>query len=561
MSDLHPKYTFDDPAPEYETMESNEIEELAHDVIPFYKVPFALLFTPSKYMLRNGVHMSDTLLVMVIWISGMSMIIDRFENSGVLSRKLPWVPTTWLELAMAAIIIGFIRGYVVYWLGGWWFRTRLGFCDVKDQDHSIAGRVYMIPGIIKHLCVVISALIGMLLFPDYAQYRASDSWFMVIAGMVTLIALFWSSFTLYFSVRAVYPAKRIWALVWFLILPILLRSVVLIGFVVAIAIQMFSPSPGLDNPEIYSGESFRFEYPSNWETTIDEVVPGPEMWIQCEPIFEDAYFEASIIYTHPETDEIDTYLTSLETEVGMELISTQSEIMKLGRYDCRGFESIMSLDGSEYVVQVMEAQIGEGIVLLARILSERTIWNTLEPGFDHILKTLRVTDLNALPPKLDSTFTVREEHVQFEIPSNWWRSIRQNDDTTSDDGSIQRGAVNIKANPPGYGQFDIFIYSSEIGLEAELTDTIAWATSGNGLENEQELSQWLGLQGSGVTGDFTYSDGAQGVLKVLISELGDGRLIEVRKLVPQSVNDLHAPGFNLIESTFKLLVEPAEVDP
>ncbi len=561
MSDQHPKYTFDDPTPEFDMPESLEAEELPSELIPFHKVPFALLFTPGKYMLRNGIHMPDSLLVMVIWISGMSMIIDRFVSSGVMSRKLPWIPTTWLELIMAAVIIGFIRGYVVYWLGGWWFRPRLGFCDVKDQDHSIAGRVYMIPGIIKHLCVVISALVGMLLFPDFAQYRSGDSWFMVIAGVITLIALFWSSFTLYFSVRAVYPVKRLWALVWFLILPLLLRSLALVGFIAAMAFQMFNPAPNLDNPEVHSGESFRFEYPSNWLVTADDEFPGPEFWVQCEPMLADAYFEASISYTQSDRDEIANYLSSLETDLGMELISTQAEITKLGRYDCRGSESLMLLDGSEYVVQVMEAEIGEGIIVLARTLSEKSVWSTLEPGFEHVLKTLRVSDLNTLPPRLDSTYTVETEHVRFEIPINWWRSLSQADDYTNEDGTISKGSIKIETQSPGFGSFTVLIYSSDLGKRAELGVTIEEFASSGRLNDEVDFYQWLGLEGFGIAGGFSYNDGTTGSIKALVSELADGRILEVRRVVADSVQELQSPGFNLIESTFKLLVEPAEVDP
>ena len=543
--------------------------ELAIDddrgTVPFLALPFAYFFRPSKFTRSFGVHAPGWLMFFIIWIVGASQIVESFEKKVVLGSSRPWFPESWFEIALIAVLAGIIRGGFVFWLGGYWYRLRLAMCGVHDASWSMTGRVYMIAGIAKHLVFFLIVICGATLHTTFLNYIQDQSTVFALTSAGVLIVLeIWSSCTLYYATKSVFDVKVIWAIVWFLVLPIFLR---LIGIAVLVGLMFmsFAAEPSLNQPSKHVNESFQFEYPSNWYITRDEEVPGPVMWFQAEPLFGDAFFEFSLKNVDPEEDMVEDTLQSYIQNAGMEIIGSPRPLDGQGPFEGYGFEYDVVLENTDFTLRLLEVVIEDDKHMLINMLVDSESWDTLKPGYNKIINTLKITPDNKIPPSIASPYTFENEFVAFDLPSNWWLDWYQNEDIENEDGSTTRGMISILVQTPGWGYFRVIIFDSTKPLQDELQVTINEFTPDPELIDQQSMDKWLGLVGGGVDGKVSYNDDTLGSVRLFLAKLADGRFIEIRKSVPDEVADFQAPGFELIESTFKLLVEPeqfeSEVDP
>jgi hypothetical protein len=538
---------------QHEKLRSSVDIEAHSERIPLHKVPFAFFFQPGKYMLRNGIHASQLIVTLVIWISGMSMVIDRLEQSAAFGRPIVWMPESWGQLAAAAMIIGILRGLVVYGIGGWWYRVRLGFCGVKDAEWSTTGRVYMLSGTAKHLGLLVFTVIGAMSFPTFKSYASNEDGIMIFVALVVQMTLvFWSSFTLYFGSRAVFPIERVWSLVWFLILPIILRLFGLATILVLVFMQSMSPEPMLDNPDQHTSDSFSFEYPSNWFTTLGTEIPGPETWIQVEPDFADAVFEIDIEYVGADEDKVAQYFQSMTENSGMEFSESTNELTTFGPYSGHGSRRTGTLDGSKYIVEVFQTPINDFVAVIFLTIVERSIADDIQPGFDHVLKTAKITDPYTLTPNLDRTYTAMQDELQFDIPSNWWLTNTRGDETTAEDGTVFPPSVTMEAQTPGYGVFRIYIYNSDLTPRSELAVTINSYSGSDQLIEEQPIDQLMGVSGYGAAGKYISDLDMEWNITILIAQLTDGRLIEFQSAYPTDHAEHYTPGYDHIAQTLKI---------
>ncbi|MGJ8637257.1 MAG: hypothetical protein ACSHX5_10465 [Phycisphaerales bacterium] len=555
------QYRFDDERPEYSDPSSSVDHELAADPIPLLKVPYAFFFRPGEYMTRNGIYASQFVLAIVIWITGISLVFSRLENNSVLGRALPEIFDSWSAVLFLALFSGTLRGLIVYGLGTWWYRVRLGFCGYKQSEFSTAGRVYMLSGTAKHLVTILSMAIAMVQFETFKEYLINeDGVIFYITGAISLIAIFWSSFTLYFGSRAVFPLERMWAMVWLLILPLLLRVFGLAALMVGILLLSINPTPSLDNPSTHVNTSFQFEYPSNWIVEYDQEVPGPPTWFKVEPALADAFLQVAIYDLDDSVDQLQVTLDSL-IESDMRVVSEGKQRTTIPGLEGRGREYTIKFEGSDYHLTLFVSPIGEYSEIVTMIMSTEDIWDEIKPGFWHTLKTLAVTDPIDMLPDLQRTYTVETEGVQFDIPSNWWVQTQSEPATTNDDGTTNMPYSYAMIQTPGLGYFQLNIYESGLSPRAELGVSLENYTDTGRLESEQPMDQFFGFDGFGISGISPSTDGLTWRTQIHISTLPDDRLLELRSVYPTQYAEQYESGFELIESTFKLLVEPAEVDP
>jgi len=516
-------------------------------------LPWAFFFKPGSFMRSFAVHMSGGLLFLIIWMVGSSLVSSSFEERLSLGKQFFWFPESWAEFWIAAVLAGFIRGVIVFGVGTWWYSVRLSMCNVTDQDWSVKGRVYMSARIMKHIMSLLIFGFASLKYESLNGYVQDSSAVeaLSIAGLLIVLEI-WSSFTLYFGTRAVFPVKKIWAIVWFLVLPIILR---LIGLAIIVGVFLFSgyaAEPATDQPSRYRGESFTFNYPSNWFINNDEEVPGPESWVEIEPIAGDAYFELAVRNIDTDEDLIEDTRSVYENDVGLVFEKNPKQLSMQAGFEGRGFEYQVELEGSEFLMRLFECQIEGNTHLLVIALVDVRSWEVLKPGYQQVISSLQVTKPSEIITNIESTYTVRKDVVEYEIPQNWWLDIYEEEDSTNEDGSISKGDISIIVQTPGWGYFRVILYESSLSPRAELGLTIDSYSDDSRLIDEQPLEEWLGLTGFGAQGQVSYDDGTLGEAKFIISELPDGRLIEVREVVPTEVVDFYSSGFELIKSTFKV---------
>jgi hypothetical protein len=531
-------------------------ESLAADrgSVPLLLLPIAFFFSPGRFMRSYGVHMGIVLFSLVLWITGASLVIQRFETGLVLGNVRTWFPQTWSSLLGVAISAGLLRGIVLYWVGGAWFKLRLLMCSVPwKEPWSKTNRIYFSAGIAKHLFYLGFVIYAATQFDTYilSIQEIDETLSMQVLIAFTTLQV-WSSYTLYRGVVCVLPAKRIWAAVWFLVLPVLLRLSVLAFFFVLPFFSGIASPPLLDSPSTYQSESFEFEYPSNWFVTRDELTPGPEMWVQVEPFIGDALIEIQSYSTDPNEDLIELIRSDYEEYGGFEIVGDPEPISQLRDIEGSGRRYEAKIEHKACEITFFEVRVNDWSSYVIKMVVEKESVKALKPGFDHIMDTLRVIDHDEIPPNTARAHTVEQEMVKFEIPINWWYTPEFYEAFTDDDGTEYPDRFNLLIQTPGYGYFRVYVYQSSSSPRTELAVTIDSYSDTGHLIDERPLDSWLGLSGSGAIGGVQDEDGSVWELSVIIQRLDDGRMLEIRRGIYEPHRELQQPGFDLIERTFEL---------
>ncbi len=548
---------YDEGAGEWksESTDSFDIDALKAEkgTVFFLLLPFAFFFQPSKFTRSFSIHCSGLFLFAVVWMTGTALVFNSFVKDGVTSSLSSYLES-WFTVVIYSVIIGVLRGGFVYVLGGWWYRVRLGFCGYEVSDRVYTGRVYMNAGIGKHVLALMIYSIASLRHDTFLSYVNEDSMIapFVESGLLFCL-IFWSSFTLYFSTRAVFPTKKLASIAWFLVLPIMLQLLGIAMAVIGLLIPMLGTEPQLTKPSVQTGETFQFEYPSNWFVTEDEEVPAPEFWIQVEPLIADARFEFELRNNTTPEDLVEAFRAYYEEDAGLLFVGEPVPLTTQGKFQGYGFEYDTQIEGTDFITRLFSTTIEEGTEMIITVLAEKSIWDEIKPGYDHILKTLKVANPSELVPDLDSTYTIHQPPFEIQIPKNWWVDTIVNDDRTNDDGSVSLGGISTLIQTPGWGYFRIMVYESDLSPSEELDVSLDSYIGESQLIDDEPLESWLGLDGVGVRGNIVDPAGEVSAAFFFVTRLSDGRMIEFRFVVPDEYVDFYASGFELLQSSFKLL--------
>ena len=502
--------------------------------IPAHAMLFIYLFQPSRYMKHTAINLSGAVIFLIIWMTGASVVIDGQLNKQLFGQTMLPQPKTWGYLLGFGLGGGIIRGYVIYGLGGLWFRLRLWMCGVRgDVSWKKTGRVYMSAGIGKHLVwlgIIVYASLAFDDVDDYLQNEGSISTY--ISLVLIMLSQIWSSVTLYAGVRSVFNADRIWAIILYLVLPILTRLTAL-GILFALAFVGTAVNPQLDAPSQFADESFRFEYPSNWSVTADTYVPGPVAWVQIQPFVADAIIEFNIEYVAEDQNLIKAHLESITERWGMVFQDDFTQISSIGKFDGHGGRYTATVGGDKYIITILQTPIQKNADAVIMTIVEESVAEKVHTGFDHILKTMSINDPYMITPNLERTYTVETDGVQFVVPSNWWVQTQSEPETTNDDGTTNPPYSYAMIQTPGYGYFQLNIYGSGLSPRAELGVSLDDFTDTGRLGSEQQMDVFFGMDGFGVSGISPSTDGLTWQTQIHISTLPDDRFLELRSVYPE----------------------------
>lgn len=525
--------------------------------LAWYMLPVAFFFMPGRFMRSFGVHLSTGGIFLIIWITGISSLLNSLETKSIMGSKFVTIPDEWAVLAGLAIGGGLLRGAGIYWLGGLWYRARLAMCGFKGGTWGQTGRVYMSAGIAKQLFFVIYIAYAATQYDSYTDYLEDDSQSMAFyfSFLTVVVGLqVWSSVTLFCGSLATFPLKKIWAVVWLLVLPILLRSVGLGLILLGTYLGNLTPDPKLDQPSKYSGNMISVEYPQNWSYEESDTLPGPKLWFQSVPVVGDAIFEAELMYPNENGNDFENnevaWSERLELEYGK--IITDKSTVYAGR-ECTMRDRAFVFEGSDYVLRSVYWDVGDdGYGVLISMIAPSDAWDQTEPAFRHMVGTLRVTDPVEAKPDLERTYTAKLEEIQFKMPQNWWLTREMKDDETLEDGSYFYGTRFVEAQTPSWGAFQVHLYESGLSARAELAVSIENYSDSGRLENEQSIGEWMGYTGFGVRGQAELDEGRSWNITILVSQMDDGRMLELRRVVPVELESIYTTGFDLIEESFEL---------
>lgn len=186
-----------------------------------------LYFRPSRFVAEYAVTASPLLVRFLSWTYGMALIQD-FESVHQMNGKEPLFCDTWLHCWTFTVVGGLLVGWIAYQFGGWWFELRLWASGVNPIDRPLARAVYLSTAQILVLPTLLWT-VGETLFYS-APPTQSDTPTVWALGL--LLFPFWAIRASHIGVNTVFGGSRPFTLIWFLILPTLLR---LFGVLVGIA--------------------------------------------------------------------------------------------------------------------------------------------------------------------------------------------------------------------------------------------------------------------------------------------------------------------------------------
>jgi hypothetical protein len=204
-----------------------------------------LFFKPRRFFADQVTLWKTRYVVAVCWIAGTAESIDRISQElmeadlkgGVETMPAieffgPW-PTYWAIV----LVTGAISGLFLWWVGGWWYRVRLGWSGAKDADPRLARLVYIYSTFVYAAPLIIYTLVETTTYADAVEaYQSESLW-----PLFLLAFLFWSLVTSYKGVTTLFVVSPWRSRLWFLILPAILYFVAF--GVIAVLFALFDPAP------------------------------------------------------------------------------------------------------------------------------------------------------------------------------------------------------------------------------------------------------------------------------------------------------------------------------
>ncbi len=348
-----------------------------------------LFLMPRKFY-RNFVYEHTQLLTVVAaWLYGMSGAIDRIERQHMQGR-IAGAADTWLVHWGIVLGAGAIGGLLYYHIGGWWYRVRLGWSGVRDPDRPLSVRVYLYSAVVVALPTLVFELLntGSHPTPSAASASAGSAWHLLV-----LVFPFWSVIVSYVGVRTVFGARGVAGAVWFLVLPVLIYGG-LIAAVMGAALMGFlpTPAPRLTDPLTHSSPTITFSYPRNWRVMTEDPDYDAGAYVPIE-----APQDASVMlalyppraFVSPEDDVRQSLESFLEN--GMAVVSRR-DMAAWGTLSGKGADVLLRGNGIDAMrLRVFVGEPHRGVRLLVHEVCSRDEESKVEPGFDLVRRSLRIT--------------------------------------------------------------------------------------------------------------------------------------------------------------------------
>jgi hypothetical protein len=184
-----------------------------------------LFLHPGRFFL-SGLHLGHLPSVLLVGlVCGMASTLDRIERTMIrvdLGAARPGADAlggaileSWLPLWTLVTLVGAISGLVLWFVGGWWYRVRLGWAGARNPDPGRARHVYIYASFVYAAPMILLLAVQTTLFANYVEaWNAESLWITAF-----LVLPFWSVLVSYRGARTLFDLDPGRARLWFAALP------------------------------------------------------------------------------------------------------------------------------------------------------------------------------------------------------------------------------------------------------------------------------------------------------------------------------------------------------
>jgi len=191
-----------------------------------------LLLKPQAFFKEDFKNSDSPFFLFVLMIYGFSDQLGRMDKQMLKiangREDLIGIADSWTHYTLITILMGLMAGFLYYYIGGWWFNTRIGFCggqkDVKSSrfiflysffPFSLFNAIMFIPTLVKHNTPLDAYL--------------SDDPIEIIVSWVAIALMFYTLRISYQGAKTVFQIDNFKTKLWFLILPAAFYFILLVA--------------------------------------------------------------------------------------------------------------------------------------------------------------------------------------------------------------------------------------------------------------------------------------------------------------------------------------------
>lgn len=519
----------------------------ARGSVPLIFLPVVLVLRPGQFFRSWGIHASLVWVLLAAWVLGaaasINSVVNRLRfNSDFFGMQIDSWATIWLVV----LGLGIARGVLFsYGLGGLWAWLRLRICGVHGNEWRRSTRIYCF----SHLPEQIASLLALVYFS--VRYETVTDFLAQPVGLVNLLAglvLLWSPVIGFLGVRACYTLRPAWSAVLFLVLPMLWR-LGLLGFLLVTLLGYDSSS----SPKMieYQGDTFRFVYPSDWSVLPDEELDEHSI-AQIE--IQSDHLQASTLIRVLDKGGIDPNEHDLAIIESKGFLVREKTVYADARIDSLygyGEEYVLQKDGQVFTMFHLVSGFDKEYGILVRHLTSREDEGASRKSLGKIVDSLEITSADEILAMTQYPKVVSRDWFSHSAPSNWEELL----DTHEQFDVVEQRAFGITSI-----RFTIYDRPGVGGPRKELDALLNYGMHKDNMRASEPMNSWLGFHGVGAKGTIWQPLLGMHDFWAIFVPLKDGRVFGIKKYQAQSSVGLTAPGFDLIESSFELLVEPAPVE-
>ncbi len=188
------------------------------------------LFMRPKQYFQDLTQLDGSKIYLLAYLLGVFLVMDRIDTQIIKIQMMQGhgyindLINHWLNYWGFILIVGMVVSLIAWHLYGWWYEIRLQWSGVTKPDKMLAKQVNVLQWMIFVIPILLVTIVQTFVYKNYyAAYNADETWTVIIS----LLMMVYSCVVSFIAAKTIFQVNR-WGIFWFLILPLLFYSVMII---------------------------------------------------------------------------------------------------------------------------------------------------------------------------------------------------------------------------------------------------------------------------------------------------------------------------------------------